>query len=200
MATRAIVSQGTRRSLPECSDEQLVRDCIRGDEHAWAALIGRYKNLIYSIPLKYNLGREDANDIFQAVCVDLLHELPRLREPRALPAWLMRITAHKCFHWKRQAQRSVSQEDLPESRPPVAPEVPADQVLQAVREEQMLREALAALPPRCRELVQMLFFEHPPRPYATIARELGLATGSIGFIRRRCLTHLRRILQEKGFE
>ena len=34
------------------TDSRLVRACLDGDERAWAALIAKYKNLIYSIPLK----------------------------------------------------------------------------------------------------------------------------------------------------
>ena len=45
----------------------------------------------------------------------------------------------------------------------------------------------------------MLFFETPARPYDEIAKELGLATGSIGFIRGRCLAQLRKQLEKKGF-
>jgi hypothetical protein len=45
----------------------------------------------------------------------------------------------------------------------------------------------------------MLFFEQPPRPYRQVARSLGLAAGSIGFIRGRCLTRLRRELERRGF-
>ena len=43
----------------------------------------------------------------------------------------------------------------------------------------------------------MLFYEQPARPYADIARSLGLAEGSIGFIRGRCLGKLRKLLEEK---
>jgi hypothetical protein len=45
----------------------------------------------------------------------------------------------------------------------------------------------------------MLFFENPARPYQQVARSLGLATGSIAFIRGRCLTRLRRQLEKMGF-
>jgi len=45
----------------------------------------------------------------------------------------------------------------------------------------------------------MLFFEQPPVPYNELAKRLGLATGSIGFIRGRCLDRLQKILAEMGF-
>jgi DNA-directed RNA polymerase specialized sigma24 family protein len=65
--------------------------------------------------------------------------------------------------------------------------------------EQMLRNAIASLAPRCHRMIAMLFFESPARPYQDVAKELGIATGSIGFIRGRCLRLLRQRLQKEGF-
>jgi len=53
------------------SEERLVRECCEGNQAAWSALIEKYKNLIFSIPIKFGLSREDAADVFQAVCADL---------------------------------------------------------------------------------------------------------------------------------
>jgi DNA-directed RNA polymerase specialized sigma24 family protein len=71
--------------------------------------------------------------------------------------------------------------------------------LREAEEEQKLRQVLAALPDRCQELLRMLFFEEPARPYAEVARALGIATGSIGFIRQRCLDRARREFEKAGF-
>jgi hypothetical protein len=48
-------------------------------------------------------------------------------------------------------------------------------------------------------MIRLLFFEHPPLRYEDVARKLGLAPGSIGFIRGRCLKRLKKILEERGF-
>jgi RNA polymerase sigma factor (sigma-70 family) len=74
------------------------------------------------------------------------------------------------------------------------------QLLEAAEREQVLRDAIRGLPPRCREMIRMLFYEEPPLSYADVARRLGLATGSIGFIRGRCLKKLERLLGHAGFE
>jgi len=71
--------------------------------------------------------------------------------------------------------------------------------VEELEREQMLREAMAQLPPRCRKLVELLFYQEPPLAYAEVARRLGLATGSIGFVRGRCLKRLQRILEDMGF-
>jgi hypothetical protein len=48
-------------------------------------------------------------------------------------------------------------------------------------------------------MIELLFFESPPLPYAEVAHRLRLAQGSIGFIRGRCLERLKKILEAKGF-
>jgi RNA polymerase sigma factor (sigma-70 family) len=180
------------------TDRQLVLACLGGDEAAWTALIDKYKSLIFSIPLRYGAYPDDAADIFQAVCVELFHELPRVRNVDNLRSWLMTVAAHQSFQWKRQQRRKLAREvegvetdTLPATLPP---EVAAE-----LEREQLVREAVGRLPARCQEMVRMLFFEQPPVSYAEVARRLGLATGSIGFIRGRCLDRLQKALEELGF-
>jgi len=183
---------------PEWSNTRIVAECLAGDERAWSALLDRYKNLIYSIPLRYGTPHQDAADIFQAVCLDLFNELPRLRDAEALQGWLTRVTTNKCYHWKRrQFEQERDTEEEVENLSAVQV-IPPD-VLAELEREQMVREAMEHLPPRCREMIELLFFEHPPVAYNEVARRLNLATGSIGFIRGRCLKRLKKLLQEKGF-
>lgn len=180
------------------TDTRLVRECVNGNEDAWSALIEKYKRLIYSIPVKYGFSPDDANDVFQAVCLELLSELPKLRKPKALPKWLIQVASHKCFHRRRQQQRTKTPDEIEQQPEETAPSE-MEGILREAEEEQKLRDALAALAPRCRQLVEMLFFEEPARAYKDVAASLGIATGSIGFIRQRCLERLRKQLVEAGF-
>ena len=179
-------------------DDGLVRACCKGDADAWSALIDKYKNLIFSIPIKFGLPRDDAADIFQAVCAELIVRLPELRRPQALPKWLMQTTYHQCLRWKKDRLDLFDDAQQIETKPVPTKELP-EELLSELQSEQAVREAIAQLPERCNRMVVMLFFEDPPRPYEEVAKELQLATGSIGFIRGRCLKKLRQLLQEKGF-
>jgi len=186
-----------RRGELSWPDGRLVRACLRGSEDAWGALLEKYKNLIFSIPIRQGIPRDDAGDIFQRVCLLLLAELPSIREPAALPMWLIRVTSHECLRWRRQEQAHAASPSGELALAPDAQLLP-DETIARIREEQMLREAIVTLAPRCRQLIQMLFFESPARPYQEVAHSLGLAVGSIAFIRRRCLTRLRRQLEKMG--
>ena len=181
------------------SDAELVQQCLRGREDAWNALLARYKNLIYSIPIKYGFSQDEASDVFQSVCLDLVNELSRLRDPKALAGWLIRVTHNKCYHQKQEKVRFVPSSEEPNELAAEHGEIPQD-LLEQVQREQCLRGAICELSPRCKKLVEKLFFDFPARPYQQVASELGLAVGSIGFIRRRCLDKLRDRLEEMGIE
>jgi len=194
-----VLTKGRKKPPAAWNDTRLVKACLSGDQEAWSLLIDKYKALIYSIPVKYGLSQQEAADVFQATCTELLVRLPDLREPRALPKWLMQVAHHESYRWKRQSQRTVSRDDAEADLPePATPAIAESLVLQT-QEEQMLREAMAVLTPQCRRLVELLFFETPSRPYTEVAAQLGLAVGSIGFTRQKCLERLRAQLEELGF-
>ena len=176
-----------RSALHDLSGEDLVQQRAAGEGNL--GLAGEACN---------RLSREDASDIFQSVCVELFSELPRLRKPRALAKWLIQITSHKCLHWKHREQRYIAADET--GVPDLALAARAEEVLHEAEREQALRDSLLALQPRCARMIQMLFFDTPALPYSEIARQLGLATGSVGFIRGRCLDHLKKQLLSRGWK
>lgn len=185
---------------PGWSDERLVRACLNGDDDAWAALIDKYRRLIYSIPVRYGASPEDAADIFQAVCLELFAHLSDLRKAGALPGWIATVATHQSFHWKRRQRRRAEREvtDVDVEGLGVEAAV-AVEITDAAANEQMVRDANVSLSPRCQELIRLLFYTEPPLPYKEVARQLGLAVGSIGFIRGRCLERLAKALRKVGF-
>ena len=186
-------------SQPEASsDRWLVRRCLRGDEEAWEKLVAKYKNLVYSIALRKGVSPDDASDLFQAVWVQVYSKLSTLRKEGSVRSWLISVTLNECYHWlqkriKRDFRETSTEVTEVDERFAVDP---AD----AVEEEQTLlvQKTIAQLAPRCQELIRLLFYEYPKVPYKEIASRLGLAVGSIGFIRGRCLKKLHKLLQDQG--
>lgn len=194
-----------RRGAPSASwdDPRLVAACLEGDADAWAALIAKYQRMIYSVPLRYGAQAHDAADIFQQVCVELFSRLADLRKVESLRSWLLTVASHQSLRWKQMRWRndqpldSAEEDQAPIEVPDAAP-LASEQILQLER-EQALRESVNRLSGRCAKLIRMLFYGDEPLPYAEVARRLGLATGSIGFIRGRCIERLRKLLAEAGF-
>jgi RNA polymerase sigma factor (sigma-70 family) len=180
-------------------DERLVQQCLLGDQQAWAELVRTYRGLVYAIAARFGATRDDAADIFQAVCIEVLNSLSQLKNARALRSWLITLTVRQSLLWKRRRFNHVDLDDMEaEQAAEIAfnPDLPS--AVSRSEQEQMVRDGVAQLPARSAELVRLLFFEQPPLPYEEVARRLGLATGSIGFIRGRTLIKLRKILAEAG--
>jgi len=182
------------------SDTRLVNECLNGNEAAWGTLVDKYKRLIYSIPVRWGFGQEDATDVFQSVVAQMLSELGRLREPEALAGWLIRVTSNHCSQLRKQQKRdnpAATSELEAESLAQPGPDL--ESILCEAAREQALRRVMLNASDQCRRLIHLLFYETPSRPYGEVAASLGIATGSIGFIRRKCLDRLRSSLQEAGF-
>jgi RNA polymerase sigma factor (sigma-70 family) len=193
-------SEGTHLRELSWPDKRLVRECLGGNEQAWAALVAKYKNLIFSVPIKLGIPRDDAGEILQRVCLLLMAELPNVREAKTLTTWLMGVTSDECLRWRRQEHPYAARETAAAQSALLAGDRPlAEELLAQVEAEQRLRDAMRALPARCRQLIDMFLSEAPARPDQEIARSLGLAPGSIPSLRGRCLKRLRRELEEMGF-
>ncbi len=170
----------------------LVTRAGNGDEQAWGALVERYAPLIWSICRKHRLSEADAEDVGQSVWLRLADQLDRVRDPAALPGWLATTTRRECLRVVRAAQGPLAAgyvldaEILPDEHGDTAEE----ELLVAERHA-ALRAAFADLPLFYQRLIAMLTAD-PPVPYAEISARLGIAVGSIGPTRARCLDRLRR--------
>jgi len=177
------------------SDLELIESCLVGRQEAWDTLLRRYRSLVYSIILRSGGVSGEEDDVFQAVWLDVYNQLDRLKNSASLRAWLCTVTRHKCYHWRMRRLRLP--EGLDETWANSIPDhasLPSE-TLEEIERAQDIREAIGALPERCRELVLRLFVDDPPLPYAEIARTLGLAEGSIGALRGRCLDRLKHEIE-----
>ena len=170
----------------------LVTRAANGDKQAWDALVERYAPLIWSICRRHQLGEADADNIGQAVWLQLVSHLDRIRNPAALAGWLAATTRRECVKARRQERGSqairhmLHAETIPDEHAGTA-----EQELLLTERHAALREAFSRLPPDCQRLIALLV-EDPPVPYAQISATLGIPVGSIGPSRGRCLDKLRR--------
>ncbi len=182
------------------SDSELIHACLDGDSQAWEALVGRYRRLVYSIPVRWGLPREDAMEIFQAVWLDCFQELHLLRDIDRLQAWLIRIAVRKCYRFGEKRRLNPSTLSIADVNDSALSENPAGDWIRKLDQEQMVRTAIERLSPRCKEVIQALFFEDPLPSYAALAARLGLSANSIGFTRDRCLERMEQLLEDLGYE
>jgi RNA polymerase sigma factor (sigma-70 family) len=97
--------------VTEVSDAQLIKQSLSGSPAAWESLLSRYERLIYYVAYKSGADKDEAADVFQAVCLVWLRELGQLRDPARLGAWLVTITQRECWaRWRRNRNDADSGE------------------------------------------------------------------------------------------
>jgi RNA polymerase sigma factor (sigma-70 family) len=178
------------RDNPVVTD--LVTRAAKGEKQAWDALVERFIPLIWSICRNHRLSDADAEDVGQIVWMQLTGQLGKIRDPAALPGWLVTVTRRECLRVMDATHRLpmvgyvIDAEIIADER-----SAAAEQELLATEHHAALREAFATLSPSDQQLIAMLL-DDPPVSYAEISTRLGIPVGSIGPTRRRCVDKLRR--------
>lgn len=171
---------------------ELVSRASSGDRAAWEALVARYERLVWGVARSHRLSDADAADVFQTTWLRLLEHLDDIRNPAALTGWLATTARNECLRTLRHQARQIPTADdqIPEHSIPSQ----LDAALLADERDAALWRAFATLSNRCQALLRMLAGDPPPS-YEDVAEALGMAIGSIGPTRGRCLQSLRRALQ-----
>lgn len=176
------------------SASTLISRCLEGDEQAWEQLVHQYTRLVYSIAYRSGLSDEDAADLVQNVFTIVLRRLEALQHVERFSAWLITIAHRESWDLKRSRRQSTAMDDLD----PIDDSTSMESLVVAWEHASTVRDALQDLGDRCRALIERLFLWDPRPSYESIAADLGIAVGSIGPIRARCLRQLRGLLESRG--
>lgn len=75
------------------NDDQILIDAIRsGDTKAYAQLVNRYKDLVYTLALRMVKHREEAEEVAQDTFVKVFRSLNRFKGDSKFSTWIYRIT------------------------------------------------------------------------------------------------------------
>lgn len=180
---------------PEAPDAALVQACRAGDEAAWRQLVRRYERLVYTVPRRAGLEADAAAEVFQATFTRLFRHLDSLDDGARVRAWLVTTARRETLRvLARPAPAEAADDEVLERLVDGSP-LP-DELLGALQQQHRVRQAVQRLDERSRRFVELVFLRDEPPPYDEIAARLGIAVGSIGPTRARCLAKLRALLAE----
>lgn len=189
------------RLVAETTDlEILVAKCRRKDSRAWGQLVEQFQNLVYSIPRRYGLSNDDCNDVFQSTFQALVNHLDRIENPATLPKWLAVTASRESLRIIRISKKTTNLEefDMTLDTLVASEEDSAEENAIAAERADLVRQAVAELPDRCRQLISMLYLADETS-YDEISEKLKMPLGAIGPTRARCLDKVRKILEREKF-
>src|SRR4051794_25862922 len=185
-----VVDGRPRRSRADGAElERLVVAAARGSAPAWAALVERFTGRLRAVVGGRRVEAHEAEDVVQTPWLRLVEEIDRVREPRAVGAWLETTARRESLRTRAAGRRERVVEDQV-LEPQAGEPLDSDRLVAAERRA-ALCAALGDLRPLQRALLVMLVADAGPS-YAEISRTLGVPIGSIGPTRQRGLERLRR--------
>ncbi|WP_330461002.1 sigma-70 family RNA polymerase sigma factor [Streptomyces sp. NBC_00820] len=181
----------------------LVRSAVDGDGAAWKALVEGLSPLVWSVVRAHRLSDADGHEVYQTVWFRFAQHLGRLREPDKAGAWLASTARHECLKVLKGLTRLTLTDDpqildrASEERTPEQSLLDSEEAADRAERVRRLWQEFEQLGDRCRQLLRVLMASPPPS-YGEVSAALGIAVGSIGPLRQRCLRRLRARLDARG--
>ena len=183
----------------------LVRRAAAGSERAFEALVRMYERKVYAYAYRLLSNREDAEEVTQDVFVKLWRTLDRFRWECTFSTWILRITknaATDALRRREDATEPLFREDEEGESYALSiadPAVDSNPVTayEAKERRELLRRAIASLPPDFREI--LVLREMEGMSYADIAEFLSIEEGTVKSRINRARGALKKILKEWNF-
>jgi RNA polymerase sigma factor (sigma-70 family) len=175
------------------TDAELLHEYARsGSEAAFAEIVRRYADFVYSAALRQTSDAELARDVAQVVFVDLARKARALHPNTLLIGWLCRAARLAAIDQLRRQHRRLHRERQAMKLADSPTEIPDD--WSAVRP--VLDEALAELGEEDRNALLLRFFKN--ESLASVGVTLGVSEDAAQKRVSRALTKLREILVGRG--
>ncbi len=178
------------------NDTELLRQYVEGgSESAFTDLVREHLNLVYSAALRETSGNGAlAEDLSQAVFLELARKAPRLLGHPCVAGWLYTTVRHLAANWRRADRHRRQREDEAQSMNELLAEDSPNEVWQRIRP--VLDDALHELKEADRAVVVLRFLED--RTLGEVGARLGLSENAARMRVDRALEKLRGLLERRG--
>ncbi len=92
----------------EINDLELISQTLRGQRHAYAMLVNRYRDFVYTLALRVVNNREDAEEVAQDAFLKAYQALGQFRGQSKFSTWLYTIVFNTACTLQRKKQLEVN--------------------------------------------------------------------------------------------
>jgi RNA polymerase sigma factor (sigma-70 family) len=173
------------------SDRDLLQQYLQGDSQAFAALVGRHLNLVYSAALRQVRSSQLAEEVAQTVFLDLARRAHTFGPGQPVVAWLFVVTRRTAIDTLRSESRRVDREQTAAEIAAMTTPSPT-----WVRIKDEIDDALSTLGDNERAAILLRFFEN--KSLREVGSSLGISEDTAQKRVSRALDRLRDRLVRRG--
>lgn len=141
------------------NDTEIIKQVLGGDHQAYALLVNRYQNYVFTLTLRFIKSREDAEEVAQDIFVKAYRSLSDFRGAAKFSTWLYTIVNTTCITFLRKKKlqtHSLDDENIFQVADNIDSGSRANQVEQKSRSN-MVSNAIAMLNPDDAEIITLFY-------------------------------------------
>lgn len=89
------------------NDNEIISKVLNGDHQAYAGLVNRYQNYVFTLTLRMVKSREDAEEVAQDVFIKAYKYLADFRGASKFTTWLYTIVNNTCISFLRKKKLDI---------------------------------------------------------------------------------------------
>lgn len=178
------------------SDNEIISRVLAGEQNAYADLVTRYQNYVFTLTLRLIKSREDAEEVAQDVFVKAYRSLADFRGESKFSTWLYTITNTTSITFLRKKKletHSLDNEKIFELADSKDSGLRANTIEQKSRVG-MVTRAIALLSPDDAEIITL--FYKVEQSLDEIGKILGLETNTVKVRLHRARTRLKEKMEK----
>jgi RNA polymerase sigma-70 factor (ECF subfamily) len=168
-------------SVPPVSEmDDLIARCLAGDQAAWDQIVRQHWRKVFNLAYKFVGRHDEAEDLTQDIFLKIFKALHTFDRRANFQTWLISISRNLCIdHYRsvRKERETMAREVDASELTPVSREQSPHRYVEQQDLRQLIRQALAELPPTLREAVVLRDLKE--FSYQEIADKLGLPEGTV---------------------
>lgn len=166
------------------ADDDLVLLARAGSQEAFCALVERYRAAVVRFAYRLTRDADEANDVAQEALFRAYRNLRSFDPDRSFAPWLFAITRNASHDALRRTRRNAAVEVVQPGC-----ELGPEELALRNDDEVRVRAALAALPGRYREVLELYYLQG--LLYREVSEALGIPLGTVKTYMRRAKERLR---------
>ncbi len=141
-------------------DDYLIDKVIKGENNAYAELVDRYKQMVYTLAYKIVKNREDAEEVAQDTFVKAYNALNDFKGDSKFSTWLYKIAYYRSLDYLNKNKRRVETTKIDISEEyNIASLDDALDALEAKDRAEIIKHAIQKLPGEDSVLITLYYFE-----------------------------------------
>lgn len=183
-------------------DINTIEMVLNGDTAAFAGLVDRYKDLVFTIAQRITQNREDAEEITQDTFVKAYQKLSSFRKESRFSTWLYRIAYNEAItKVRRRKDLTVTIEE--EITASIAEDETENGFLgMEAREQKWVVDRIMARLPELEQVLVTLFYLDD-QPVSEISQVTGMSESNVKVrlhrIRKKIYADLKEIMEKKAY-